>query len=264
MSKLALSLLMAGSFSLAAPAHADTDFGQIVSGIAQSLISQEADRAAYVEAQRVNNAQAYRNYLTKFPKGAFRVNAQNALVKLGANTDPVTSPQFDPTPQDSSVRSAASIESSLGLSRSQRIVIQKQLSKIGYSTGVADGLWGSTTRKAIGRWQTANKLQSSGYVTSPQVRLIARQAGPSLEPNTDGSVAGDDMVEERLLSLTSDERREVQRRLTNLGYSTGGVDGAFGRNTRLALTAWQRDEGLRASGYLTADQLRLLRRETGG
>jgi peptidoglycan hydrolase-like protein with peptidoglycan-binding domain len=56
---------------------------------------------------------------------------------------------------------------------------------------------------------------------------------------------------------------EVQRRLTRLGYSTGGVDGSFGLNTRRALSAWQRDEGLRATGYMTADQLRELRRQTG-
>ena len=30
-----------------------------------------------------------------------------------------------------------------------------------------------------------------------------------------------------------------------------------------AIAAWQRDEGLRASGYLTADQIRELRRQTG-
>ena len=75
---------------------------------------------------------------------------------------------------------------------------------------------------------------------------------------------GDDLVEERLLSLTYTERREVQSRLTLLGYSTWGVDGVFGRTTRRALAAWQRDEGLRASGYFTADQVRAMRRQTGG
>ena len=259
MRKTTLPILLAASLAVAAPVYAETDFGKIVSGIAQSLIDQELDRTAYLEAQRLNTVSAYRNYLAKFPKGAFRVNAEQALAKLGASVNP-----GNPPPTGGGNQSAASVEASIGLSRTQRIQIQKQLTAVGYSTGVADGLWGANTRSAIIRWQTANRLSATGYVTAQQVRLIAQQAGSSAGSDTGGTVTGDDPVEERLLSLTYGERREVQRRLTLLGYSTGGVDGGFGPSTRRALASWQRDEGLRASGYLTADQLRALRRQTGG
>jgi peptidoglycan hydrolase-like protein with peptidoglycan-binding domain len=94
--------------------------------------------------------------------------------------------------------------------------------------------------------------------------LIAQQAGPGIEVDPAGPVAGTDAVEERLLDLTYAERREVQSRLTSLGYRTGGIDGVFGSNTRRALASWQRDEDVRVSGYLTADQLRALRTMTGG
>lgn len=253
-----LPILLATNFSVLAPARAATDFGQVISGIAQSLIVQEADRTAYLEAQRRNTASAYNDYLAKFPKGAFRVNAAQALVKLGASPN-----AQNPPPPDVN-QSAASVEASIGLTRTQRILIQKQLTSIGYSTGVADGLWGANTRSAIGRWQTANKLSSSGYVTLLQVNLIARQAGSSVGTQPGGTVISDDPVEERLLSLTYEERREVQRLLSLLGYNTRGIDGSFGTNTRRALASWQFDQGLRASGYLTADQLRALRRQTGG
>lgn len=253
-----LPLLLAASLAVAAPVHAETDFGKIVSGIAQSLISQELDRDTYLEAQRLNTASAYRNYLTKFPKGAFRVNAEQALARLGASVDPGS-----PPPVVGGSQGAASVEASIGLSRTQRIAIQKQLTSVGYSTGVADGLWGANTRRAITRWQTANEKAATGYVTAQQVRLIAQQAGFSVGSDTGGTLTSDDPVEERLLSLTYAERREVQQRLTLLGYDTGGVDGGFGLNTRRALALWQRDEGLRASGYLTADQLHALRLQTG-
>lgn len=256
MLKTTLPILLAASLGFSAPAYAESDFGKIVSNIAQSLIAQESDRAAYVDAQNRNTATAYRNYLTKFPKGAFRANAQQALAGLGASVTP------DDRPPISVGQSAASTEASIGLTRTQRILIQKQLTSIGYSTGVADGLWGSNTRKAISRWQTANKFSASGYVTARQVNLIERQAGPSVRTEPDGPTISDDPVEERLLNLTYDERREVQRRLTLLGYSTRGIDGSFGTNTRRALASWQRDEGQRVSGYLTADQLRALRRQT--
>lgn len=257
--KTTLPILLAASLAFSTPALAETDFGEIVSGIAQSLISQEADRAAYVNAQSLNTARAYRSYLEKFPKGAYRVNAEQSLNKLGAAVKPVT-----PPPSTGGNQSAASVEASIGLSRSQRILIQKQLSSFGYATGVADGLWGSNTRKAISRWQVANKVSASGYVTGQQVNLIARQAGNGLGTDPNETAVSDDPIEERLLGLTYAERREVQRRLTSLGYNTKGVDGSFGANTRRALASWQRDEGLRISGYLTADQLRALRRDTGG
>jgi len=38
----------------------------------------------------------------------------------------------------------------------------------------------------------------------------------------------------------------------------------FGRNTRAAISGWQRDEGLAVTGYLAADQVRELRVQTGG
>lgn len=57
------------------------------------------------------------------------------------------------------------------------------------------------------------------------------------------------------LALSRDERREVQRDLSLLGYNTRGIDGIFGRGTRGAVTAWQNANNLTASGYLESDQI---------
>ncbi|NEX47210.1 peptidoglycan-binding domain-containing protein [Pseudotabrizicola algicola] len=262
MQKFVISTFIATSLALAAPATAQTDLSDIVSGVAKSLLAQELDQNAFREAQRVNTVAAYRSYLERFPNGTQRAAAERALARLGA---PVTGTQPAPvvtppaTPPDAS---AASVEAGIGLTRAQRTTLQRQLTALGYPTGVADGLWGTNTRSAIQRWQTANKLNATGYVTASQVRLIQQQAGAVAEPSP-STPANEDALEERLLSLTASERREVQRMLTRLGYNTGGVDGVFGRNTRAALAAWQRDEAVRASGYITADQLRELRRQTG-
>jgi peptidoglycan hydrolase-like protein with peptidoglycan-binding domain len=53
----------------------------------------------------------------------------------------------------------------------------------------------------------------------------------------------------------------VQEQLTVLGYNPRGVDGVFGAGTRAALAAWQRNEGLEETGYLTNSQLALLGRQ---
>jgi len=260
MKKLTFPLLLVTSFGLVTPAVAQTDIGDILSGVARTMVEQELEKTAFAQARSANTAEAYRNYLSRFPNGANRANAERALTRLGGS---VTPGQPSPPPVTGDVR-PASVEAQIGLSRTQRMQLQTQLTALGYPTGVADGLWGSNTRTAIGRWQTANKLPSTGYVTAQQVRLIAQQAGPVAgTPQPGGSDTIDDRTEEQLLSLTAEERRDIQRRLTRLGYRPGGIDGVFGAGTRRALTSWQRDEGLRASGYITADQLRELRRQTG-
>jgi len=262
MPRLVLPILFVAGLAGGMPALAQNNLGDIVSGVAQSLIAQELEQNAFREAQRLNTESAYRGYLRQFPRGSQRLAAERALAQIGAAVagGTATLPPAQTVPA-----SAASVEADIGLTRTQRTQIQTQLSALGYASGVADGLWGSNTRNALRRWQTANNVTSTGYVTAQQVGLIRQQAGTAagnaapVDP-----VAQDDVVEERLLGLTLAERREIQRRLTHLGYNTRGVDGSFGANTRRALSAWQRDEGLRASGYATADQLRELRRQTAG
>jgi membrane-bound lytic murein transglycosylase B len=60
-------------------------------------------------------------------------------------------------------------------------------------------------------------------------------------------------------ALTSDERQEIQRRLTRAGYDTQGTDGMIGPNTINAITAWQRANGMTADGYATLELLQALR-----
>ena len=61
--------------------------------------------------------------------------------------------------------------------------------------------------------------------------------------------------EDKLLSF--DDKKALQQRLTDLGYSTGGVDGRIGPNSRRAIRAWQAANGLTADGYM---EQRLFRR----
>ncbi|SFM01648.1 lytic murein transglycosylase [Methylobacterium pseudosasicola] len=59
--------------------------------------------------------------------------------------------------------------------------------------------------------------------------------------------------------LTGDERRDLQTRLTERGYATGGVDGKIGPKTRAALRAYQGSQGLPADGYADAALLERIR-----
>lgn len=83
------------------------------------------------------------------------------------------------------------------------------------------------------------------FAASAQARLDALEtpAAPSAEETEDA------------LHLTRADRRDIQGNLTVLGYNTRGVDGIFGRGTRGAISAWQKDEDVEQSGYLTAWQI---------
>lgn len=54
--------------------------------------------------------------------------------------------------------------------------------------------------------------------------------------------------------LSKDDRRLVQRSLTQSGYNTRGVDGVFGKGTRRAIRDWQAFNGYRSTGRLTRAQ----------
>lgn len=330
MRTLTLPLALAAGLGLTAPAPAQ-NLEDVIGGIAQTLIQQELDKNAYIAAQEANTAAAYRDYLAKFPKGAYRVNAERALERLGATAETNSAAQAEarlritssqkvavqreltrlgyrtygtdgvwgrntrtaiatwqrdrgdkvtgyvteaqlrvllrgavvtpPEDEDEVGTSPVAVEAALKLTRTQRVEIQRQLSALGFDAGVADGLWGAKTRAAIKSWQRANRQAQTGYVTAAQVKLLASQAGSvSPAPGADNEAA----LEESLLELTRSERVDLQRRLTRLGYETLRTDGTFGPGTRRAIAEWQADGGEPATGYLTADQVRLIRVETGG
>ncbi|HRJ53547.1 MAG TPA: lytic murein transglycosylase [Candidatus Thiothrix moscowensis] len=61
--------------------------------------------------------------------------------------------------------------------------------------------------------------------------------------------------------LSHTQKAELQQLLTTAGYSTDGVDGKLGPNTRAALRRWQMDSGFPADGYATLEHLEFLREE---
>jgi len=66
-------------------------------------------------------------------------------------------------------------------------------------------------------------------------------------------------AEARTAALTRAEVREAERRLADLGYWTGSVDGRFDDATRFALIAFQKWEGRPITGKLTMEELEALR-----
>jgi peptidoglycan hydrolase-like protein with peptidoglycan-binding domain len=62
-------------------------------------------------------------------------------------------------------------------------------------------------------------------------------------------------IAEADLGLTRNARRDIQRDLTLLDYSTRGVDGIFGPGSRRAIRNWQQSNGFAQTSYLTTEQI---------
>ena len=59
---------------------------------------------------------------------------------------------------------------------------------------------------------------------------------------------------EAALNLDKEGRIDLQLRLGALGHVTGGADGALGAKSRIAISAWQKQNGLIETSYLTQQQ----------
>ena len=69
------------------------------------------------------------------------------------------------------------------------------------------------------------------------------------EPNRAARLA------EKDLTLSRDQRRDVQRDLSILDINPRGIDGLFGPGSRGAISKWQSQNGFEANGYLTRAQI---------
>lgn len=248
MRTVTLPLMLAMSLAMTAPAPAQ-DLEDIIGGIADNLLQQELDKQAYVAAQNANTVAAYQNYLKKYPKGIYKVNAERALAKLGA-------------PVDGTADAAAAAEARLKITVSERVAVQRELTRLGYSTGGTDGVWGRNTRTAIATWQRDRKEKVTGYVTEAQLKVLAR--GVVVVPPEDvdpGSLAPAEI--EAALKLTRTQRTTIQKQLTALGYDAGVADGLWGSKTRVAIKTWQRANKKTQTGYVTASQVKLIADQAG-
>jgi len=50
--------------------------------------------------------------------------------------------------------------------------------------------------------------------------------------------------------LSFEDKKSMQRKLNQLGFNVGGVDGVVGSGTRKGIRAWQKSRGLPADGYM--------------
>jgi N-acetylmuramoyl-L-alanine amidase len=125
--------------------------------------------------------------------------------------------------------------------------VQNRLRQLGFYSGPADGVWGGSTQVALERFQRSRGLESTGQLTG--ATLSAMNIDPSTLPTRSASLAE---------PLDPAVIRNIQRRLAQLGYHPGRVDGVWGSGSEAALERFQRNRGLEPDGSLNPTTLAAL------
>lgn len=96
----------------------------------------------------------------------------------------------------------------------------------------------------------APKADSAHSVTTPTRAAIGVTDEIRATPGT--------AISEASIRMSRNDKRDLQRRLTALGHSTGGADGKLGPKSRRAVGAWQRANGIVETQMLTPSQWAVL------
>lgn len=112
--------------------------------------------------------------------------------------------------------------------------LQQNLIGLGYLTGSADGSYGPATQRAVMSFQSAYGMTADG------------KAGESTQAASRNAVV------------------RLQVELAKLGFNPGGADGNFGKNTKNALLAFQKDNGLSQTGVADKQTWAVINAKSGG
>jgi peptidoglycan hydrolase-like protein with peptidoglycan-binding domain len=145
--------------------------------------------------------------------------------------------------------------------------IQKILKDAHFDPGSTDGVMGSRTRQAIRNFQKEKGLWASGKVDSKTWLELSREkerlkneAPVKLlglpfekyprEVKSEEEIARIRQPQEKTIKavLPKDRKKQIQIGLRKAGFYKGGIDGKMGPQTKEAIKAFQKAEGLKMDG----------------
>ena len=151
----------------------------------------EAEREFWVLVKETEVPSDLEAYLEQYPDGVYAPVARVRLAQLRrerrvqqAAASPADAATSEGTPvavasspaaapaAAPAVPSPEDVESSLGLGRGARRMVQAGLSSLGYEPGPADGLFGARTRDAIRRYQGEKGFEATGYLRAEESRAL--------------------------------------------------------------------------------------------
>ncbi|MTH66595.1 peptidoglycan-binding domain-containing protein [Paracoccus shanxieyensis] len=177
-------------------------FSEAATARRQQLLTRRAtdiaDRATWSTVTAQNRMSGYEAYLKQFPDGRYVAPAKRRLAELRLANMPKAAP---PPPKPPAPPTPAEVEIALNLTRGDRAVIERGLSRLGYEPDAAEDDFGPDTRAALRTWQGLNNFMPSGYLNQPQLRALRDQVA---------ALDGDDGRRDRAYWLQTGARRDEQ------------------------------------------------------
>ena len=125
------------------------------------------------------------------------------------------------------------------------IMLQVVLKNYGYYTAKIDGDFGPASKKALKEFQSSNNLVSDGILGKNTCKKLNNKANVVKKSvNTAKSINTISQI------TKSTEILNVQRRLSELGFYTGEIDGINGSRTKIAVKNFQSKAGLTPDGII--------------
>ena len=132
-----------------------------------------------------------------------------------------------------------------GDARSRYSAVQTELARIGMYGGAIDGVIGVRTEAAIRDYQQRTGLPVTGKATPALLQRLQREPRVPRQPTSDTRVDAP--------TITA-----VQKRLADMAYYQGHVNGKISQDTRTAVEKFQRDRAIKVSGDIDQPLLREL------
>ncbi len=175
--------------------------------------------------------------------------SSNAPVYIPAATSvPTTVPTVVPTQAPSS---PAYPRLEPGNTGDQVKQLQTRLKELGFFSGLIGGNYLTKTTDAVKLFQAAIGHEQSGVATSEMQAILFSNRAPTYE-----SVESDYVDLEK--NDSGVQVLYMQQRLKELGYLSGSADGDYGSMTEKAVSAFQQQVGLPATGRATAETQEVL------
>lgn len=147
--------------------------------------------------------------------------------------------------------------------------VQQKLKALGFYSGSIDGVYGTGSIAAVKKFQQQNGLTADGLVGSrTYAALMSASSGSSSDSSSSGSSSGTSdsssgssgqTYAKGTLSYgsTGTEVKKMQQALKALDYNVS-ADGSYGALTQMAVTQFQKRNGLTADGVAGSATLKLL------
>ncbi len=147
--------------------------------------------------------------------------------------------------------------------------MQTRLIELGYLTGTADGVFGTSTAEAVYYFQKNNGLVRDSIAGADTLKKLFSTAAIPMSPSS----AATPKPTTPIASIPTGTLRQgdkndsvklMQQKLISLGYLSGTADGVFGAQTYRAVREFQKDNALSADGIAGNKTIAALNSANGG